>query len=205
MSEEIIIGYDIRALQSADACYWDENRKRDFLFRLDIENPFSTDTTVWTSLLENVPQNQFIGHQGLWNDLEAIETKFFQNNESYEMMGNIIAITLLRESCTLGQKQEWESMLPITKPSMRDTNWLFLGYDVSDMWRLSSLSNSGFLHDIEDVESMREKWGPKLNANHLFGEKQNVLEFKKFADERVNEHSPFFVFGLWLVKSVTQS
>jgi hypothetical protein len=205
MNIEIIVGYDVRVLPSANVYNWDEKRKNDFLLRLDVESPLSTDRAVWPSLLEDVPQNQFTGHQGLWNNLEAVESQLFQIKESCEIEGNIIAITLLLKSCTLPQKQQWESMLPIMNPTIRSNYWGFLGYDVSDMWLLSSLSNCGFLHESEDVESMRRIWGVNLNNNHLFVEKQIALAFKDFADKRVKEHSPFFVFGLWLIRSLTKS
>lgn len=202
MSEEIIIGYDVRISSWANSCNWDEKRKRSFLLRLDVESPFSTDRVVWPSVLQDCPKTSFTGHQGLYMSFNAVEEHITQLKASKTVSGNVIAISLLLKSCTSPQEQHWRSILPIVNPLTCNNGWRFLGYDVSDMWLLSATANCGFLPNLEDVESLRKKWASRLNRNHLFYEKRLALTFKDFADERVKEHSPFFVFGLWLIQQL---
>jgi len=38
-----------------------------------------------------------------------------------------------------------------------------------------------------------------LNEHHLFNEIDPARLFKEWADRRVPEHAPFFVFGLYIV------
>lgn len=197
--EELIIGYDVRDVPADSASRWDNKRKVDFLYRLDVKSPLSTDISVWPSLLQEFSDFQFVGHQGLWSDLSAVVSHLNENG-SHSANGWIVALTLLIESCNPNQLQEWKTLLPIVMPSIHDEAWSFLGYDVSDMWLLSALSNCGFLPNLEDAESLRDEWGPKLNDYHLFEEPHKALMFKDAANSRIREHAEFLVFGLWLIQ-----
>lgn len=79
-----------------------------------------------------------------------------------------------------------------------DSNWTLLGYDVADDGFISGLSNCGY----EPVEKRRwqAEWNPEINQHGLISNASEALKFKLQADKRVVEHSPFFVFGLYLVE-----
>lgn len=65
------------------------------------------------------------------------------------------------------EKDRWKTDVPATIPALRAEAWSLLGYDVSDRWLLSGLSNCGFLPG-EDIQAFREKWSDQLSDHHLF-------------------------------------
>ncbi len=91
--------------------------------------------------------------------------------------------------------------LPTAKPATIDDSWQFLGYDVSDLWCMSGLMNMGFVSGYDGAEALRAKWGPHLNASHLFDDPVPAEEFKNFSNQRVKEHAPFYVIGIWRVRT----
>jgi hypothetical protein len=48
----------------------------------------------------------------------------------------------------------------------------------------------------DDLERLKK---PHLNDHGLFGDLQQAAEFKLVSDRRVEEHAPFFVFGIYLL------
>ncbi len=82
-------------------------------------------------------------------------------------------------------------------PLMCPPEWELLGYDVSDGFLLSGLSNCGYRED--ESEELKRKFGGNLNQYHLFGDLEAAREFREIRNEQVPEHAPFFVYGLWSV------
>lgn len=72
----------------------------------------------------------------------------------------------------------------------------FLGYDVADSGLISALSNCGWC--AADKARAVAKWKEKLNPNHLFRDFNPAVEFVEFSDVRVEEHAPFYVYGIWM-------
>jgi hypothetical protein len=75
------------------------------------------------------------------------------------------------------------------------TNWQFLGFDVVD-GNISGLSNCGF---EEGELSGLKVWGSRINDHGLLSNLSDALLFRSLTDQRVPEHAPFQVCGLWLV------
>lgn len=78
--------------------------------------------------------------------------------------------------------------------SSLDSSWIRLGYDIADIWLLSGLSNCGYTpsdrpHAARFIRS--------LNRFHLFDDAAIALDFARFTDQRVDEHAPFHVFGMF--------
>ncbi len=197
--EERIVGFDAREMWIDPAVSWPEQRRAGFLFRPDVPKPLSTDTVVWPSVFDlnnNTRPPDCFGHQDLCDKLADVQSHLasVQAERCY-----VIAITVFTSSPS--QAQEWDELLvSMTTPPTRDRSWSFLGFDVSDQWLLSGLSNCGFLPELDDIASQRAKWGPQLNQHHLFDSLDAATAFKDFSNLRVQEHAPFFVFGLWLVE-----
>ena len=85
-------------------------------------------------------------------------------------------------------------------PALRDPAWALLGYDVSDQWLLSGLSNCGYGTNASEIHLLRDTYASALNEHHLFDAIKPAVDFMHFSDERVQAHAPFFVFGIWLIK-----
>ncbi len=65
---------------------------------------------------------------------------------------------------------------------------------MADSGLISGLSNCGY---DEEVTELRQRYGPHLNPHHLFAEREPALQFRRVTSERVLEHAPFFVYGLY--------
>ena len=82
---------------------------------------------------------------------------------------------------------------------MCDPSWQLLGYDVADSDLISGLTN--FAYGKDEVEDIGQKYIPHLNEYHLFTSAEPAAEFIPLAEERGGVHAPFFVFGIWLIKT----
>lgn len=105
-----------------------------------------------------------------------------------------IAITLVEDphsSDLRGLHGEWD--FPLEWPAGSHS---FLGYDVADAGLTSGLMNCGY---TDDATQLREHWARHLNRCHLFSDRARALHFLRITSERVPEHAPFFVYGLYLL------
>lgn len=195
--KELLLGFDIRVEDQVGAKDWSPKRRNEFLLRTDILQPYSVDTTVWPSTLDNERPNTCIGHQDLWSDLPCLNS-FYTDRLQLKVGPKLIAVTLSLAS-SVSELRRWETEAPPTKPATRDPTWQFLGYDVADRWLLSGLSNCSLLPAIEVVNDLRSQWRGKLNEHHLFDALQDAKAFQVLSDRRSKEHSPFFIFGIWCV------
>lgn len=190
----MLLGFDIRCDNPRE---WDAKRKDQFLFRSDVIQPFSTDTTVWPSCCDmDQRPAECIGHQDLWSDLKCLK-EYASSREYNDPHSSTIAIAVHLANLSEPEVMDWKSEATLTNPSMIGASWTLLGYDVSDRWLLSGLSNCGFLPEMEDVQSLRDTWANKLNERHLFDVLDYAIEFRELSNKRVAEHAPFFIFGIW--------
>ena len=75
--------------------------------------------------------------------------------------------------------------LPIeTIPIRPDASWQFLGFDVSDQYLLSGLSNCGYT-DAE-LPRLRQDWQHHLNDHHLFDNLAAAGDFRELTDAQVS-------------------
>ena len=94
------------------------------------------------------------------------------------------------------ERGRWDERIVGITPATVSHTWELLGYDVSDEWMLSGLSNCGY---GEEAESLRPLWAPHLNEHHLFDDFEKAAEFEALTDARVEEHAPFFVYGIYSI------
>jgi hypothetical protein len=199
--EELLLGFDGRVEGNSDT--WDAKRREQFLLRTDVVQPFSTDTTVWPSAIDaDLRPRTCIGHQTLWNDLEHLQSFSAPLVTEHSWL---IAVTVKLANEPKEELDWWKLEVPIATPAELSEAWSLLGYDVSDRWLLSGLSNSGFLTGIDDVNSLRASWSRRLNEHHLFYAPEDAYEFRDLSNLRIAEHSPFFVFGIWTPFNLTRS
>jgi hypothetical protein len=203
--EERIIGFDAREYWLSFEQSWSEHRKQGFLYRLDVLKPLSADRRVWPTIFasEGRPEPpQRFGFQGTWAHLaqltEAVARAFRENPMR---AWRTIAVTLILGDYCREDDVPWSSRLPPASPVSRGENWEFLGYDVTDQWLLSALSNCGFREGLDDIPRLRSEWSGRLNKFHLFSDLTDAILFKRYSDERLKaDHAPCFAIGLWIVK-----
>jgi len=228
-SNELLLGFDAREMWLSPQEYWPDSRKKMFLLRHDVVRPLSTDTLVWRAVFDadtSLQRPQWTGPiQFLWDNVatlqEYLDTAWSERTLPYW----IIAVTLQEDVCESEDLLEWYAraskfiddtvpgVLPLSGyllewyarassiiPSLRDPAWAFLGYDVSDKWLLSGLSNCGYGTNETEIQILRETYASDLNEHHLFDALKPAVDFMHFSDERVRAHAPFFVFGIWLIK-----
>ncbi|MBL1274754.1 MAG: hypothetical protein COB30_001575 [Ectothiorhodospiraceae bacterium] len=195
---------------------WSEDRKQHFLFRLDVETPISVDRNVTEIIDEPHYDANSIGYTGplspYWESLDALRL-FIKSSKLNANAYFLLSITLNNALLTDTELSFWNALLDnksqalqktelfegLATPNRLDENWEFIGYDVADTGFTSALSNMGF-SDGENPSELRTEWSDALNRHHLFDHSDAALRFKAFSDQRVPEHAPFFVFGLWRVK-----
>jgi hypothetical protein len=214
---DLLLGFDAR-LTGPDTA-WDERRKRDYLLRLDVVRPSSIDPQVWPSAFDRfgVPRPAWVGiFAPLWESLAGLRQAVGAGiPPGSSCLAAFVRVTAV---CTPGERQALETQLrgivpdgtpdgtpgelpeTISVPAAVEPGWTFLGYDVADLGGLSGLMNCGFVPEVEDVDALRARWGPKLNAWHLFDDLADAREFKDFSNQRVEEHAPFYVNGIWIVE-----
>jgi hypothetical protein len=86
-------------------------------------------------------------------------------------------------------------------PPLRAHDWQLVGFDVADAGLISGLSNCGY-SDSERAEGMRS-WADSLNSHHLFLNAGRASEFTAYANRRVPEHAPFYVYAIYRIPSPT--
>ena len=199
MYEEMVIGFDVREMWlEPEALTVHENWKDIFLLRKQIKKVLTTGNS-WPSVFDVDDQLDELDvprwHGGLKNNLQKMEDYVTMGWGSQWKPCWITAVTKLVDS-------EWKQMMhqegyPIN-PRDLDENWTLLGYDVSNEWLLSGLSGLGYYP--EEVQTLGKNWGRYLNEYHLLTDLQQAIDFQKMTDERVADHAPFFVYGLYLIR-----
>jgi hypothetical protein len=196
-SEHVLLGFDAR--EAGGGGEWNERRRSDYLFRVDVARPLSIDQRVWRPVVEV----QDSPHR-FWGDLARLREVVRERPERPW----IVALGVSLSACSPEEAAAVEPFIPRARsgePTPVDPRWTFLGYDIADPGGcISGLMNCGFLPAHEDVERLRALWAPKLNSNHLFDELADAVAFKNLSNHRVPEHAPFFVNGLWLIEMNTQ-
>lgn len=204
-SNELLLGFDAREMWLDPQDYWPDSRKKMYLLRYDVVRPLSTDTAVWRNVFDadtSLQRPQWIGPMmGLWENLATLQEYMNTAWSARTLPYWIIAVTLdenVRESDNLLKRYARTSNII---PALRDPAWVFLGYDVSDQWLLSGLSNCGYGTNASEIQMLRDTYASDLNEHHLFDSIKPAIDFMHLSDERVREHAPFFVFGIWLIKN----
>jgi hypothetical protein len=185
---ELLLGFDAREMWLDVAEYWPEERKRTFLLRQDIVKPLSTDIWVWRSVFDvehTLNRPQWTGPiQELWEDLATLQAYLDTAWSERTLPSWIIAVTLQEDGCESEDLLEW--YVRVSKSF--------------DETVPGALPLSGYGTNETELQILRETYASSLNEHHLFDAIKPAVDFMHVSDERVQEHAPFFVFGLWLIK-----
>lgn len=210
MTTEQLIGYDVRVLWRGETPDWPMSRRKTYLFRQNAPIPLSTDEMVWPSAFDcrsDCPGRlerrflQFIWHNDLWADLpilSAYRDRYFVSSADGAFSPITVAFTLAL--CSASERFELCKLRGVVRPAVLDGTWFCLGYDVSDRWLLSALSNCGHVSEFENGDLLRDRWAPCLNEHHLFRTLSDADAFRLLANDDVPEHKPFYVYGIWTTR-----
>jgi len=187
---EKVIGFDLRVNGDEEDAEWSAARRDQYLLRPDVKRPLSTDVWVWGSVMS--PDHS----RELSPDLDALARSALAAPPPTPW---IVALTILIEPGHTDAEVAWgEAIAYLQGAFPLPSGWL-LGYDVSDSFLLSGLSNCGY--SPHEIEALKQHFLPRLNRFHLFDDPEHALAFKAETNKRVSEHSPFFVYGLYRVPS----
>ena len=200
-----LLGFDARERFLEWRREWLPERRESMLYRLDIERPLSVDDLVWRRVygLGGWPNEPaWTGPvQSNWQDLAQLRAFVDKGRTAGPAFSiELIATTVELSGTVAADLKAWEARLLPTLPAAPEAGWSFRGYDVADAYLLSGLSNCGLDPRRDDVTALRRRWSPELNRSHLFDRLSAATEFRRFADRRVVEHAPFFVFGIWSIE-----
>lgn len=198
-------GYAARDISPAATEAWDDKRRLHFLFNLEAERILSVDDMAWSSVLSDdeliIVQSPFYADlRDLCSDLERLRRWVTSLWGGAWPQCLLVAIELLTDGWGEAEHAEWRDWAHYwaeVMPRSLDPSWRLLGYDVACSGFFSALCNCGL--KPEEMEAARTEWGPHLNRDNLFEDKAVAWEFKQFYDERIPEHAPFFVCGLWQI------
>ena len=196
---ERIIGFDIREMWLDPEGFWPAARREMFLLRTTVAKPLAADPLVWPPALwaDRVAAGLFpIEHLAdLYGSIDEARRALL-GPPARTQPASEVAVTRLIGVGAFRGLSGWPTSQPLEelRPPKRSR---LLGYDVADDSLTSGLSNCGYLPD--ERAALRGTWSDRLNHHHLFPEPQDALEFCAVTDNRVPEHAPFFVYGLYLL------
>jgi len=216
-ASEKLIGFDARKMWLDPAIHWDQQRRERFLLKMDVERPLSADELVWPSVFrtEQLPQASegqlakwgFLGpsrpdwigpNRPLWQNLDELQHSLLVAAEAIPGPHRLIAVTYIAQPGIVSPV-DVGPYLQQTNPDQRLSSWTFLGYDIGDGSLLSGLTNCGYSLD-EKEQPPALHFVESLNQYHLFGARQAAARFRLYVDERVPEHAPFLVYGLYAIE-----
>jgi hypothetical protein len=206
-----LIGFDIRRrAEDYLQVRWAHETRALYLLNTEIEWPLSVDDSVWPTVFryrhdisELYPARTTAvdpGYEvcGLWSDL-LLMRQMYEKFRLSSSSGIEVAIELIAgpelSSDQFGSPLLDKSVVPVVAPSKVPSGSSLLGYDVADCWLYSGLSNCGY--SAEEAGGLRLEWSNKLNDHGLFGDIDDAARFRVVSDERVPEHAPFWVYGLY--------
>lgn len=223
-----LLGFDIR-LCAEDYMEerWDQESKTTFLLKPEINWILSVDTWVWPSvfsLADNKLEKltgyvpKYLPFQGmikvkpsdfrhqntsLWPNLEEMKACYFKCiKQGNKLPKNAIPIAVelvTKEPCMF--YEYWRAVLDPALPlDSLPKEWQFLGYDIADQYMVSGLSNCGY--DKNEKILIQKTWSSRLNEYGLLETLEDAVQFKELSDQRVPEHVPFYVYGLFRDPSV---
>jgi hypothetical protein len=192
---------------------WPEEARKQFLLNPGIRYVLAVDTMAWPSYFISKSVASFYDEEilerhivldasadfrhdclYLWQNLEEMKECFERLIKDRE--GIVIGVELIAEKPLL-EYDYWQNIFYPDAHSLlkMPEDFHFLGYDVADGGYISGLSNCGYTED--EIRELGPVWKDRLNEFGLIGDLDHALEFKEMTEERVAEHAPFYVFGLY--------
>lgn len=186
------VGFSLRIV-GADPD-WTSERRQAFLLNPETKFPKSVDPNVWE---QAVPAATIAGEVVMplqfWEDEESM-----LKASAYEK-GSTSLVELVTVLYTKTEIPVYMEAMGLRSSAGCVEDKLLIGYDVADSGMISGLSNCAY--GKSDREAAK-KFSYVINSHGLFDSIDEAIKFKKFSDNRVPEHKPFFVYGMFLDKEI---
>jgi hypothetical protein len=206
-----ILGFDNRLMPDDFVPFeWGAERRERYLLRPDIAWPKSVDTMIWPSLFaftqyretwhERLPTKRIeveptdLWHSALrlWRNYGAMTGMLNERGSE----GIPLKIELITET-PVEEDELWKFLTVMPELDEAGTPaWTPLGYDLADGALISGLANCGYLE--EERDSLKAAWAGRLNEHGLFDNIRDAAAYRVITDQRVQEHAPFYVVGLYV-------
>ncbi len=180
--EEIVVGFDTRVPFHEIAPAWDEERRHTFLLRFDVAYPVSVDEAVWPRRGSGLTPESFEVKTPRFATLEAALADAAPDEV-------VVALTVWHGP---GEPDPG----PTIAGGPPDPRWRRLGWDVVDGVFPSGISNCGY--PAEEILDWRDGWASRFNEVHLFDDLPTAFAYRDRTNQRVTEHAPFSVCGLYV-------
>ncbi len=214
---ETLTGYDARIPETALPALWDADRRGAFLLR-DVPAPLSVDPLAWPSVFDlghgagmGAAERARLGlagdgrqrdlpawigpHWPLWEDLDELRA-YLRTGDGGRPGAPTVGWTLVAVTvCGAGHSSVGPDAGAAGPLARVDASWRRLGFDVAGDGLISGLSNCGYT--AEEAAKLRPAWARSLNAQGLFDRFDSAEAFRALTDDRVPEHAPFRVHGLY--------
>ena len=202
------IGFDPRRPSSSWLNEWSPDRRQTYLLQPDLAVPLSVDPMAWPPRLihheleRRRPDEILLADWSLVNPVGLVRE--LAALDHYRTAATADDLTLA--VCLLDPVADpWTDRLTSwpTQPPRPAADWVLLGHDVADDDLTSGLCNCGYTP--EEATAARDAWAADLNQHGLFSDPERARAFAHFTNQRVREHAPFHVHGLFLVPTAVDS
>lgn len=189
MPRILYAGADIRESPDQLDADWTLDRREKYLLRTDAVRPLSVDPNVWGRVVN--PDGEASGPLpwiSVEDVLEGIGVRAGLGRQVAIVIGVVAEDS--QEETAIAREMGADTALEA------HASWRLLGFDVAN-GATSGLSNCGY--DGIEASVLRPVWASRLNEHGLFSDLIDALAFRRLTDQRVSEHAPFRVYGLWMV------
>jgi len=200
-------------------------KKDELLLKQDVLKPLSVDHYVWHSVFSELleprlwrsvaRQDKYSGSEwdnvflesrklsepdnyrprNLWRNLSSLQSYLQQSWGSVWKPCYLVAVVEVMSDDLDIEEEEGTELI---SPSVIDSQWKLLGYDVADYELYSGLFNG--IMDPQQATKLRREWRDDLNEYHLFAEPQKAFEYITVANLRYPSHMPYYVYALYGVQ-----
>lgn len=191
--KKYVYGYSIRRLDIDPD--WTKKRRSEFLLCPELEIPKSVDSNVWQEISSQMVETNF-GKMPLpqWDDRE----KMLMACGYRPSMTGLVELTIV--VFVDNNELPPEYIISNNIELIENPAGHFIGYDVADDGLTSSLSNCGY--SAAEIVFAKSNYAEKINKHGLFDDLLVAKSFLEYSSQRMPEHSPFYVYGLFLDKEI---
>lgn len=203
--KENLLGFQLRN-DPQSLIQWDIARRGKYLINENVDVPLSVDKSVWP-INPNVPLLKELFAEcygGNYEDnipnglrLFSLKEESILNSLSYYNGGYLIGISIVNDDRDLNKR-----LLDMHRIEKKLHNidlltfycWSCFGYDVADLWMISGLMNISFEPPKAEIA---KKYSKDLNKFGLFDLAKKASNYCQECNQRIPEHAPFIVYGIW--------